>query len=350
LKTIRRIVMRLRGWLVGTLLIAFWVLLAVQAPALAQTKPIELKYGMHFVSTHKQAALGAEWGKEVEKRTNGRVKVTMYPGGTLIPSPQLFDGVVNGIADVGFSWVNFTRGKFPLMEVCDLPLVYRSGLAATLLVNDVYNKFKPKEFDAVQVMYMGGHGPGILHTVDKPVYKMEDLKGLRIRSTGTTSKIIKHLGGIPVAMPVGEAYDALKKGVVGGIVISLEAMEQWRLGEVCKYSIGNYGSAYTSAHYVIMNKQKWNSLSPDIQKVIVEINKEWITKTGKLWDEVDISAKEWILKRGNQFISLSKEEDARWFKAVQPVLDEYVKEAEGKGVPGKKALEFSLERLKQLQG
>jgi TRAP-type C4-dicarboxylate transport system substrate-binding protein len=278
------------------------------------------------------------------------VKVTLYPGGTLVPSTQLYDGVVNGIADVGFSWVGFTRGKFPMMEVCDLPLVYRSGMAATLLVNDAYNTLKPKEFDAVQVMYMGGHGPGILHTVDKPVSKIEDLKGLKIRGTGTSAKIVKALGGIPVALPIGEAYDALKKNVVNGTLLSLEAMEQWRLGEVCRYSIGNYGSAFTSAHYVVMNKQKWNSMPPDIQKVITEINKEWITKTGKVWDEVDISAKDWILKRGNQFITLSKEEDARWFNAVQPILDEWVKEVEGKGLPGKQTLEFCLKRLKELQG
>jgi TRAP-type transport system periplasmic protein len=342
--------MKSAKWMGITLGVCLAVGLLFSAPAPAQTKPIELKYAMHFVSTHQQCELGVAWGKEIEKRTNGRVKITLYPGGTLIPSPQCYDGVVNGIADVGFSWFNFTRGKFPLMEVCDLPLVYKSGSAATQLVNDVYNQFKPRELDAVQVMYMGGHGPGILHTVSKPVQKLEDLKGLKIRSTGTSTKIIKNLGGIPVAMPVGEAYDALKKNVVNGIVISLEAMEQWRLGEVCKYSTGNYGSAFTSGHYVVMNKQKWASLSPDIQKIIAEVNGEWIGKTGKLWDAVDISARDWILKRGNQFISLSKEEDARWFKAVQPILDEWAQEVEGKGLPGKKALEFSLERLRQLQG
>jgi TRAP-type C4-dicarboxylate transport system substrate-binding protein len=316
---------------------------------IAQTKPIELKYAMHFVSTHKQYEVGASWAKEIEKRTKGRVKITMYPGGTLIPSPQTYDGVVNGIADIGFSWFAFTRGKFPLMEVCDLPLAYKSGMAATRLVNEVYRKFKPAELNAVQVMYLGGHGPGILHTASKPVRKLEDVRGLRIRSTGTSAKITKALGGIPVAMPVGEAYDALKKGTVNAILISLEAMEGWRLGEVCKYSIGNYGSAYTTGHFVVMNKQKWNSLPSDIKKIIEKINEEWIVKTGKVWDEVDLSAKEWILKRGNQFINLSKQEDARWFKAVQPLRSEYVEAAKAKGLPGKEALEFCLQRLKQLQ-
>ena len=324
-------------------------ILGFQPNAVAEDKPIALNYGMHFVATHLQYELGAAWAKEIEKRTNGRVKITMYPGGTLIPSPQLYDGVVSGIADIGFSWVNFTRGKFPLMEVCDLPLVYKSGIAATRLVNDVYNEFKPKEFDAVEVMYFGGHGPGILHTVDKPVRRLEDFKGLKIRSTGTTSKIISALGGIPVAMPVGEAYDALKKGVVGGIIISLEAMEQWRLGEVCKYSIGNYGSAYTSGHYVVMNKNKWNALPEDVKKIIKEINKEWIGKTGQLWNDVDVSAKKWILARGNQFIELSKEEDQRWFKAVEPLLAQWVKDADKKGIPGKKVLDFAMKRLQELQ-
>jgi len=338
-------VWRKRALTVGVIGVGVLVLLC---PAFAQTKPVELKYAMHFVSTHKQYELGAAWAKEIEKRTNGRVKIVMYPGGTLIPSPQIYDGVVNGIADIGFSWFAFTRGKFPLMEVCDLPLVYRSGLAATRLVNDVYRKFTPPELAATQVMYLGGHGPGILHA-SKPVHTLEDVKGLRIRATGTSAKIAAALGGTAVAMPVGEAYDALKKGVVNAMLISLEAMEQWRLGEVLKYSIGNYGSAYTTGHFVVMNKQKWNSLPPDIQAIITEINQEWITKTGEVWDEVDASAKTWILKRGNEFISLSKAEDEKWFKAVRPVLDDYVKEAEAKGIPGRAALDFALERLKQLQ-
>jgi TRAP-type C4-dicarboxylate transport system substrate-binding protein len=100
--------------------------------------------------------------------------------------------------------------------------------------------------------------------------------------------------------------------------------------------------------YVAMNRQKWDSLAPDIKKTIEGINEEWIVKTGKAWDDLDQSAKEWILKRGNEYITLSEEENERWAKTVAPLLDEFVRETEKKGAPGKAALQFALERVNQL--
>ncbi len=323
------------------------VLFAVSS-AFGQAKPVELKYSMHFVATHKQCQLGVDWGKEVEKRTGGKVKVTMYPGGTLTPSNQNYDGITKGISDVGLSFFSYTQGKFPVMEIGLYPLAIKSGMAATVLSNEVYKKFNPKELDGVKVMYLAAHGPGIIHTRDKAVHKLEDVRGLKIRCGGLSAKIAKALGGVPVNIPIGESYDALKKGVANAMFVSLEAMEQWRFGEVLKYSIGNFGSAYTSVMYVAMNKQKWESLPPEVKKVIEGINEEWIGKTGKAWDDVDQSAKEWILKRGNEYITLTDEENERWAKTVAPLLDEFVKETEKKGAPGQAVLQFAVERVKQL--
>ena len=94
--------------------------------------------------------LSVEWGKEIEKRTNGKVQVTVFPGGTLTPADKCYDGVVKGLSDVGMSVLSYTRGRFPLTEVIDLPLGYKNGTAATKLVNLYYNKFKPKELDDVR--------------------------------------------------------------------------------------------------------------------------------------------------------------------------------------------------------
>ena len=150
----------------------------------------------------------SEWSKEIEKRTNGKVKINYYSGGTLMPAPQTYDSIVKGIADIGFSIMSYTRGKFPLTEVIDLPLGYKSGYTATKLINAYYAKFRPKEFDETKVLYLHAHGPGILNT-KKPVYKLEDLKGMKIRSTGLSSKIAQSLGAAPVGMPIPETYYAL---------------------------------------------------------------------------------------------------------------------------------------------
>jgi TRAP-type C4-dicarboxylate transport system substrate-binding protein len=312
----------------------------------AQAKPVELSYSIFFPATHKHTLLAGEWAKEVEKRTNGRVKITIFPGGTLTPAPTCYDGVVKGISGIGMSVLAYTKGKFPLTEVIDLPLGYPSGVAATRLVNRYFAKFKPKEFGEVKILYLHAHGPGILHT-KKAVNRLEELKGMRIRCTGTVTEIVKALGGVPMSMPMGETYDALNRGMVEGSMAPIESLEGWKWGEVVKFTTESFGSAYSTAFFVAMNKEKWNALPADVQKTIDKINAEWVEKTGKLWDEVDKSGREFSLKLGNKIISLSKEENQRWAAAARPVLDQYVKRMKEKGLPGEKALKFCLEGLKK---
>jgi len=282
----------------------------------------------------------------VGKRTQGRVKVTLFPGGTLTPAPTCYDGVVKGISDIGMSVLAYTKGKFPLTEVIDLPLGYTSGAAATRLINQYYQKFRPKEFEEVKVLYLHAHGPGILHS-KKAVTKLEELKGMRIRCTGTVTEVVKALGAVPMSMPMGETYDALNRGMVEGSMAPMESLEGWKWGEVVKFTTESYGSAYTTGFFVVMNKEKWNALPADIQTILEKINAEWIEKAGKVWDDIDKSGKEFSQKLGNKILPLSKEENQRWAKATRPVLDEYVKGMKGKELPGEEALKFCLEFLKK---
>jgi len=318
------------------------------SPAFGQAKPIELNYSIFFPETHKNSKISAEWAKEIEKQTNGRVKITMFYSGTLTPPDKCYDGVEKGISDIGFSVLAYTRGKFPLTEVVDLPIGIRSGLAATKLINEYYNKFKPKEFDGTKVMYLHGHGPGLIHT-KKAVYKLEDLKGMKIRCTGMAAKIAAALGATPVAMPMGDTYDAVSRGVVDGSMAPQEALFGWKWGEVVKFTVEDWGASYSSGMFVVMNKDKWNALPPDIQKIIEKINGEWIEKQGKTWDEIDKEGRDYTLKLGNKIISLSKDENEKWVKAVRPLLDEYVNNMKGKSLPGDEALKFCLDTLKKLQ-
>jgi len=314
----------------------------------AQVKPVELSYSNFFPPMHKHAIITVEWAKEIEKRTNGKVKITVFTGGTLTPADKCFDGVVKGISDIGLSCHAYTRGKFPLFEVVDLPLGSRSGYVSTKLINEFYNQFKPKEFDEVKTMYLHGHGPGLLHT-KKAVNKLEDLKGMKIRCTGLAAKIITALGGTPVAMPMPETYDSLSRGVVEGSVSPYEALQGFKWGEVVKFTTECWGASYSTGFFVVMNKDKWNALPPDIQGIIEKINEEWIERTGRLWDDIDKSGREFTLKLGNKIIPLSKEENERWAKTVRPMLDEYVKNMKEKGLPGEEALKFCMDRLTKLQ-
>ncbi|MBI5249598.1 MAG: TRAP transporter substrate-binding protein [Desulfomonile tiedjei] len=308
---------------------------------------VTLSYSTFFPATHAHTLLATEWAKEVEKRTNGAVKINMFPGGTLTPPDQCYDGVVKGISDIGMSVVSYTMGRFPLTEVIDLPLGYTSGVQASRLSNAYYEKFKPKEFDDVKMMYMHAYGPGIVHTAKKPVKTMEDLKGLKIRCSGTSAKVVGALGATPVAMPQPEVYDALQKGIVEGVVCPIEALIGFKLTEVTQYTTLNYGSSYSLAFFVAMNKKKWDSLPKDVQETIQKINMEWIDRTGQTWDRIDKEAREFALSKGHEFIPLSKEEDARWAQTVNPIMAEYVAAMKAKNLPGEEALNFCVGWMKK---
>ena len=338
MKKIRNIL--LLGVVFGVLILGFG------SPA-AAADTYQLTSSNFFPPTHIQSKLADAWCKEVEKRTNGRVKVQYFPGQTLTKAKQNYDGVVQGMSDLGLCLFGYTRGRFPVMEVVDLPLGYPSGVVATKVVNDVYSKFKPKELDDVEVMYLHAHGPGMLFTKKKPVKKMEDLKGMKIRSHGTTAKVVKALGGTAVAMPMPELYQSLQKGVVDGAIYPIEVNKGWKMAEVIDYATLDYPIASTSSFYVVMNKDKWAALPDDIKKIITEINQEWIAKHGQAWDESDAEGKAFLVAKGGKLIELSTEEGAKWKAAVAPVLDEYAKSVEKKGLPGKEMVEFTKASLEK---
>jgi TRAP-type C4-dicarboxylate transport system substrate-binding protein len=340
--------MRNAKWMYTIMAVLTGVLFFYSPGPVQAADPIKLNYSIFFPAPHKNTVLATEWAQEVEKRTNGAVKITLFPGGTLTPADKCYDGVVNGLSDIGMSVMGYTRGRFPLTEVIDLPLGYKNGLAATQLINLYYQKFKPKELDDVKVLYLHAHGPGILHT-KKPVKNLDDLKGMKIVCHGLSAKVVGALGATPVAMPMPERYDALQKGVAEGAVNPIESLKGWKLAEVIKSTTENFGSAYSTGFFVVMNKDKWASLPPDIQKTIDQVSQEWIVKTGKGWDEMDKEGRDYTLSKGNQIIPLSKEEDAKWAKLVQPILDEYVANMKAKNLPGQEALTYCLDELKKLQ-
>ena len=335
---------------VSMVLVVVAALCVMGVPGLAQAKQIKLTYSCFFPPTHIQSKLAEAWCQEVEKRTNGAVKVEYFPGQTLTKATQVYDGVVQGMSDIGFSLFGYTRGRFPVMEVVDLPLGYPDGMVATKLINAVNEKFQPKELKNVEVMYLHAHGPGLLHTLSRPVKTLGDMKGLKLRSHGFSAKTVKALGGTPVAMPMPETYQSLQKGVVDGAMYPMESNKGWKLGEVTKFGTLHYSMAYTSGFYVVMNKDKWNSLPDDAKKAIKEINQEWIVKHGQAWIDSDKEGRAFFESKGGKYISLSDEEAAKWKAAAKPVLDEYVKDSTGKGLPGKEILEFTTGTLTKLMG
>jgi TRAP-type transport system periplasmic protein len=316
---------------------------------LSSAEPVNLTYSCFFPPSHIQSILAEQWSREVEKRTAGAVKIEYFPGQTLTKSNQCYDGVVEGLSDIGFAVLAYTPGRFPVMLAVDLPLGYTSGEAATKVVNDVYNQFKPKELDDTKVMYLHAHGPGLIFTKDKPVLKLEDMKGLKFRGHGTSAEVVKALGGTPIAKPMPETYEMLQKGVVDGAVYPLESNKGWKLGEVVKYCTANFSSAYTTSFFVVMNKDKWKALPPNVQKIIEEINAEWVIKHGEAWDNSDMIGLKYFLEQGGQINGQDSKESVKWKAAVAPILVQYTKELNNKGLNGKQIIEFIETDLKKYQ-
>jgi TRAP-type C4-dicarboxylate transport system substrate-binding protein len=307
---------------------------------------VKLTYSNFFPPANHQSQLAEAWCKEVEKRTGGKVIVEYYPGGTLSKAAQCYDGVVEGISDVGLSCLAYSRGRFPVMAAVDLPLGYTSAAQATNTANAVYEHFKPEELADVEPMYFNAHGPGLLFTVNRPIRTLDDIKGEKIRATGNSAKLVAALGGTPVAKPMPENYQLLQKGVVDGSMHPIESNKSFKLGEVCKFGTDSYSVAYTTVFFVVMNKDKWASIDPESQKIIREINREWAAKHAAAWDEADADGRRFFLDQGGEIVELTPEESAAWAEAARPVLDGYTAEVAEKGLDGKAILEFTRSTLK----
>jgi TRAP-type C4-dicarboxylate transport system substrate-binding protein len=325
------------------------IVLCVEGICFAAGEAVTLRYSCFFPPTHIQSQLAEEWCREVEKRTQGRVHIEYYAGQTLTKAKQCYDGTVEGVSDIGFSVLAYSRGRFPVMAAVDLPLGYRSGQAATQVVNKVYEKFKPKELRDTEVMYLHAHGPGLLHTKSKPVKTLEDLKGLKLRGTGTSSLVIKALGGTPVPKPMPETYQMLQKGVVDGSFYPMESNKGWKLGEVAHHATASFDVAYTTSFFVVMNKARWQELPPDVQQIIRSINQEWAVKHGQAWDDSDLQGKAFFLEKGGQMTELESQEAERWKQAVAPIIETYIEKAKAKNIDGKAVVEFTMQTLKQVQ-
>jgi TRAP-type C4-dicarboxylate transport system substrate-binding protein len=319
---------------------------AMSAQVQAQEKVLKLKYSNFYPPGHPIAVLAGDWCKEVEKQTDGRVKITYFPGNTLCPPTQSYDSVVKGIADIGQTLAAYAAGRFLLTEVLAQPVGYTSDGQPTRACNAFYQKFKPKEFDDSKVMYIHGHGRGMFHTV-KVLSSIADLKGLRLKANAENQGIATAVGASPVALPIPETYDALQKGLVDGLVLPMEALKGWKFSDIIKTSIPAEPMAYTAPIPVFMNKDKWKSISKKDQETIEKINVEWAEKHAKLWEKLEKEAGDHAVEKGIKIIKLSPEENAQLAEKMKVVREDWVKKIAAKGLPAQEAMDWCLEYIKK---
>jgi TRAP-type C4-dicarboxylate transport system substrate-binding protein len=262
---------------VGTICLGIILLVLADVPASAQKaqEPIILKCSHNAPRTITVAVGFEEWGKEIEKRTNGRVKCEFYWASSLLKVAETVKGTGAGIADACFDVPAYHPSETPLATIGELGYVTDQPDAAARALselNEQYPFFK-KEFAQhnLKVMFFVPFPPNMIGFV-KPVKTLEDLKGKKIRALGLNNEVVAKLGGTPVAIPLNDMYESLSRKVIDGFTgFGLSGVKGFKLDEVCKYYLDSgYGSYLVGV--VFFNKTKWDSLPPDIQKTVEEVN------------------------------------------------------------------------------
>ncbi len=297
----------------------------------AYSQAVKLRVATYFPPPSSQAKLLEEFCRELENRSKGQVKVDFFAGGSLVSPVATFDSLVSGVVDIGYSHVYYTPGRMPVTEAVGLPLAYPSSYVSNQVINDFYQQFKPKEFDAIKILWMNTSPPSAIATAKKPVRKLEDLKGLTIRAPGMAGIVLKALGATPAPTPMPEVYDAISKGVIDGEASNFETLRTFRFAEVVKYSTAAWQISHPFPFYLGMNKDSYRKLPAEIKTIFDTLVGEFKEQYVLMWNAVDFSGKEYGVEKGVEFIELSKDEMARWKAAVEPVIETYVKTMVSKG-------------------
>jgi TRAP-type C4-dicarboxylate transport system substrate-binding protein len=272
------------------------------------------------------------WAKEVGVRTKGKVTVQTFPGGSLLPAKNIFDGVMAGSADIGCLAMSYQPGRFPISEAIDLPLGMSSAKVASLALYDLIEKYQAKEFEKVKLITLFTCPPSNIMS-KTPVKSLADLRGMELRVPGTAAELLRLLGAIPVAMPQTDTPEALQRGVVKGQVTSLEVLKDF--GYAAYTPNATIVNLFVVSFAVVMNKDKWASLPEGMKKVLDDLSREQALWTGKYVDDLLDEAIRWSKEKYNlQIFELPANEKAEVSKLVAPIIDAYVKKMSGLGLQG----------------
>lgn len=319
------------------------------APAPAPVKPIELKFSHHDPPDGPGGRSTAEFAKKLEAATGGKVKITMYPSAQLAQGPAQYDAVINGLADIGWSTHGFYPGRFPLSTLIQQPYlgIKNSTMGSTLIWN-MYKTFPEvqAEYKDTKVLVLSSH-QGAPIASKMPIRTLEELKGKKIRSTaGGSLQWLAAAGASPIAMPPGQIYESMEKGVIDGWTIDLIGAEGFKLAEVTKYYLKPY--YYVNGFWICMNQKTWSSLPPDVQKAIDSASGDAavVPIFAKTWDEGDQAAITRMGIKPEQFNTLSDADIAQSIKISEGVWAKEIADVSSKGAPAQKVFDWLQKAIK----
>lgn len=291
------------------------------------------------------------WCERIAADSNNRMKCQVYPAMQLGGTPaQLIDQAKDGVVDIAFTLPGYTAGRFPVMEVFELPFITTTAEAGSRAAWDFYAKYGQKEFAGLKPLMFAVHDDGYLHTRDKQVKTMADLKGMKFRApTRMTNKLLASLGATPVAMPLPQVPEAVSKGVIDGFLLPWEVIPSVKLHEMVKYhseTDPTRPALYTSVFILAMNPARYDALPADLKAVIDKNSGAGLSASaGKIWDESQVAGRKPAVDRGNVFYTIPGSELDSWVKASGGLYDEWSANMDKAGMNGKQMLQDARELL-----
>jgi TRAP-type C4-dicarboxylate transport system substrate-binding protein len=291
------------------------------------------------------------WMEKVEKESGGRIKFEGYPAMQLGGTPvQLYDQARDGVVDIVWTLPGNTAGRFPRIEAFELPFMMNNAEATSKAYWEYFQTQCPDEFKETHVLALHVHGPGMFHSATKQVKNVADLKGLKVRGpTRQVTKMLGSLGAIPVGMPLPQIPDALSKGTIDACVIPWEVVPSVKVHELTKFHSefdGTGPALYTTTFVMAMNKPKYDSLAPDLKKVI-DANSGLATSAllGKTQQGNDPNGRKAAVDRGNTIYTITAADREEFIKRSAAIDDEWIADMNKRNFDGAKLLQTAKDLI-----
>lgn len=320
--------------------------LCAGASALGAAEPeYRLKLSHYAPPVHHQHSVTfVNWAEELKERSNGRLVLDIYPAEQLGKVSQQYNLVRRGDVDIAFMMHGNPAGRFPLMELTHLPMLFESGEQASRVLMDLVPEYLAAEHDGVRILYLFGHSPGVLHTQGRAVREPADLQGLRIRHPSSViGETLRAWGASPAGLPPVQIAENLDKGVIDGVLLPYDGVLGFRLAPYVDYSIEL--ESYVNTFAVVMNPDSYARLPPDLQRLIDDTTGNAAAReVGARWDSMEAPGREYMLDSGVEVIVPSAAERAAFAGVAEPQIEARLRRAEAMGLP---AREF-FARLREL--
>lgn len=302
-------------------------------------------YNLRYVDQNPETGEAAQRGtlpllKKIEEATNGEVAIETYFGETLMKAKDTWDGLKNGLADIGWMTMAYWPGKTPISDAFGLPgLPYKTPPEYAGAMWKAYEKYPEMQAEyvkgGIRPLIFFSSEPYALCTIKKQVKLLEDIKGLKIRVLGgAPTTQMKALGAVPLSIPMPDNYISLQKGVMDGAGFADEGIAIWRFYEVIKYK--TYAPLPVAYFTVCISEKQWKKMPQEIQDQIMSVcgyeGSQWYSE--EYFSYFMTSLPETMAKNGYsmEYYTLPEEERARWVEASKPAYDEYYEFTNKKGV------------------